>query len=175
MRLQFSCVWQSFECIILYDCILNVWHRAKRNSPAILYSLIGFHCFFCDMLLALSYRSSQSFEKNLSCFYSNAKVLSLKCKPNVNGNMYICFGAEVSSYANMVVLRFNCIQPIEVLCSKYLMVIYIFVDTYTTSIQSYANHFSMKNLVGERLLSISHEMYLGFSWFSRIYIFIFID
>lgn len=78
--------------------------------------------------------------------------------------MYI-FGTSL--YANMVILRFYCIQTIEVLCSKYLTAIYIFVDIYAASIKMYARCLPMKTLVSERSL----EMHLDISWLSGIYIF----
>lgn len=78
-------LWQSFECIILYDCILNVRHIEQiLNSRAILPILIGFHCFlrhiasfFFHSIVHLNHS-----EKFVPDFILNAKVLHTKvCKP----------------------------------------------------------------------------------------------
>lgn len=130
------------------------------------HSLFGIHCFF-ECVASFSLSSISIIRKNLSCFYSNAKVLSLKCKPNVNGNMYVCFRAEVSSYANMVMHRFYCIQTIEVICSKYLVVIYIVVDIYTTSIQEIGSRLDAFVQHGKHLY-IRQDMYI--LYFHRVFL-----
>lgn len=115
-------LWQSFECIILYDCILNVRHIEQiLNSRAIRSILIGFHCFlrniasfFFHSIVHLNHS-----EKFVPHFILNAKVLSLKCaNHSVNGKYVetISKGATASSVSVCVSMwQRGCVQLFIVL------------------------------------------------------------